>query len=156
MNPSDTSTTSGASRATDFQPTTRNPQGNVGGGLQPNSANLQPISPPNGSNIFNQPGVNPQAFPQTDSLKVLSSSTGTPASNPPENNTYSPGSSSYLLPIIIGIITLGILLFIVLTARPAGKTNEKKPQETVVTKPVAKKKTTKKKPKTKAKTKKRK
>lgn len=71
MDQTDTPTTSSGSRAADFQPETQNPQNNVGGGLQTGGGGLQPVAPSNGSNVFDQPGINPQAFPQTSSLQVI-------------------------------------------------------------------------------------
>lgn len=103
MNESDTNTTSGGSRATDFQPTTRNPQNNVGGGLQPVGNNLQPIGTTNGSNVFNQPGVNPQAFPKTNSLQVID--TTSPGLSPviPETANTSPWIPLFVF-IIVSLI----------------------------------------------------
>src|SRR5688572_27400432 len=46
------------------QSTTRNPQGNVSGGLQPDSPELQPLENENGSNL------NPNQLPKTDNLQV--------------------------------------------------------------------------------------
>ena len=80
MESTDTHTTSGGSKATDFQPQTGNPQSNVGGGLQPVEGGMQPSTTNNGTNVFEQPGINPQAFPQTGSLQVI--------------DTTSPGLSS--------------------------------------------------------------
>lgn len=63
----------GGSNAQDFQPPTGNPQSDVGGGLQPNAANLQPV-PGAGST------TNPQNLPTTNNLQVASN--GLPASAP--------------------------------------------------------------------------
>ena len=146
-------TASGASNATDFQPTTRNPQGNVGGSLQPNSNSLQPLTTAGESNVFNQPGVNPQAFPKTNSLRVLSTGTKSQTSAAqPDYNPSSIGWGTLTLFFIAILATIVGIFFLVKTAKPAESKTEEKPEElpVLVTKP--KKTKTKKRSKAKKKT----
>lgn len=140
MNFTDTQTTSGGSRSTDFQPPTQNPQGNVGGGLQPVTTN-------NNSNVFNQPGVNAQAFPKTNSLRVQTNKTGEPAS---VTQTSPSAGSSLLLPLLLGIAAIVVLIVLALSSKPADKLEKKLP-ETPQAKAEAPKNKTKKKKKTKRK-----
>lgn len=67
--------------STDFQPTTRNPQSEVGGGLQPKSAPLQPLT------SSGQAGeLNPNQLPKTNSLKVTTATNGSSAQLAPTAN----------------------------------------------------------------------
>ncbi|MES2971694.1 MAG: hypothetical protein V4702_05210 [Patescibacteria group bacterium] len=103
--------TSGGSNAQDFQPPTQNPQGNVGGGLQPNSAT--------NDSIFNQPSANQQALPQVSSLKVLSQ--GTRNSTPtvsPDTTSDGLGWSPFLIFFILAAAIIGILLWRAKSNRP--------------------------------------
>ena len=142
-------TTTGGSSATDFQPTTRNPQGNVGGGLQPNSTTLQPTTSSGDSNVFNLPGVNAQAFPQTTSLRVLSTGSQIqPGTNP--RNTTDPVSQGWgmLTIFFVAIAVVAIILFVMVkVAKPVHKTEEILPEvpQTSATPGKAKKKFKKKK-----------
>lgn len=121
MNPTETQTTSGGSKATDFQPPTGNPQGNVGGGLQPNSAALQPTTT-NGSNVFNQPGVNAQAFPQTSSLRVLQpNSSAAVGADQPAYKPASPSLGGWLWAVIIVVVLVGIYVLLMAISRSANK-----------------------------------
>lgn len=133
-------TTSGGSTATDFQPMTRNPQGNVGGGLQPNSATLQPVTSSSGSNSFNQPGVNPQAFPQTGSLRVVSTGTAVQASGADADiASDSQGFNAltlFFLAIAVVIVVIVILIKVAKPAQKAEQEPEKKP--TITENPIAK------------------
>ena len=126
-------TTSGGSKSTDFQPVTGNPQENVSGSLQPNSANLQPITTTNGSNVFNQPGINSQAFPKTDSLQVLS--TGTKSSKP--NNTLSanaPKDSGFLTIFVVAVVvTVIVILAFAKMAKPIQDSKETVTEESIPT-----------------------
>lgn len=107
MDQNNSHTTTGASSAADFQPPTQNPQNNVGGGLQPGSTALQPTSTSNGSNIFNQPGINPQAFPQTSTLQVIDTTSPGLATGATE---ISAGFPWVYLGIIVVLLVGGILL----------------------------------------------
>ena len=100
-----------SSKATDFQPTTQNPQNNVAGGLQPNSANLQPVV-----------NINQQAFPQTTTLHVLNSQTGTLAAvtttdQPPKTNSL----GIIWLFVIVVVALIGGLILIAKAAKPAAQ-----------------------------------
>lgn len=94
---------SGGSNAQDFQPPTQNPQGNVGGGLQPSSAT--------NNNIFNQPGANQQALPQINSLRVLSQGSRNSPTSTPTGSTSEGFSFGILLFVLILIaIASGVFL----------------------------------------------
>lgn len=120
---------SGGSKSTDFQPITENPQSNVNGGLQPNSANLQPTTSSDSSNIFNQPGVNPQAFPKTDSLQVLSTGSKPDNTNKSISSNASTGSHFLTIFIVAVIVTLIIILAVAKLAVPAQNTEETNAEE---------------------------
>lgn len=125
--------TNQGSQAVDFQPTTQNPQGNVGGGLQPNSANLQPISPTNGSNVFNQPGINPQAFPQTTNLRVAGSQATRSIANTstPDQASNSPSWGTFSVFFVVAAILIIGLLVIVKFAKPAPSDQDKEESRVV-------------------------
>ncbi len=110
--------TSGGSKSTDFQPTTGNPQSNVNGSLQPNSANLQPATTSSGINVFNQPGVNSQAFPQTDSLKVLSTGSRSNNSNLTVARNDTPGNGFLTIFIVSVVVTVIVILAVAKIAKP--------------------------------------
>ncbi len=119
-----TPSSSGGSNATDFQPTTRNPQGNVGGGLQPTTSDQ--------SNVFNQPGINPQAFPKTNSLRVISNGTqvqATPASQP---DTTPPSWGALTLFFIAIVAVVVVLVVIIKAAKPSDKQPEEHPEQVEV------------------------
>ncbi len=98
-----TSTSAGGSNAQDFQPLTQNPQSNVDGSLQPNGA-----SP---SSLFQQPDANQQAFPTTNSLRVLSSGTKNTTSEPaPDIPAEGMGWGFLPLVLIVALIVPGVLL----------------------------------------------
>ncbi len=124
------STIPGGSTSTDIQPPTRNPQGNVGGGLQPNSAFLQPITSSSSSNAFNQPGVNPQAFPKTSSLQVESTGTTLQASwQKSDSTSNSRGISAMTLFFVAIAVVLAVLILILKFAKPADKLEQEKTEE---------------------------
>lgn len=95
----------------DFQPETGNPQNEVGGSLQPNVSDLQPNS--------NDSSLNPQALPQTDSLKVQTNST-TQTSKNAEIAAVSNGTPTGIFLVVIVIFVL-ILLAVTKSAKPASK-----------------------------------
>ena len=115
--------TSGSS-ANDFQPVTGNPQSDVGGGLQKNSSNLQPLTSSTDSNVFNQPGINAQAFPKTNSLKVIS--TGTQSSPVDTQNTTPKASTNVGLTIFIFAAIAAVLVILILAklAKPPKSPDE--------------------------------
>lgn len=121
--------TSGGSKSTDFQPITGNPQSDVNGSLQPNSANLQPITTSNGSNVLNQPGVNSQAFPKTDSLQVLSTGSPSSTSNAQLNKNNSAGSGFLTVFIIAVLVLVSVILALAKMAKPAQDTKNIQPEE---------------------------
>ena len=103
-----------SSKATDFQPTTRNPQGNVAGGLQPKSAALQPLS-----------GLNQQALPQTTSLRVLNSQGSTPVPAASSETTPQTNGLGIMWVFLIGVILIiGVLLLLAKAAKPLDKLKE--------------------------------
>lgn len=67
--------------SSDFQPKTRNPQSEVGGGLQPKSAPLQPVTGTGQSS-----DINPNALPITKSLKVTTANNGSSTQLTPSDN----------------------------------------------------------------------
>lgn len=97
MNPS---TPNGASNASDFQPLTQNPQGNVGGGLQPTSPS---------SNVFNQPDTNPQALPQVNSLQVANN--GTKVTDQATNPSAQPLPWALVSVILVAAVLLVALFY---------------------------------------------
>ena len=107
-------TSSGASNAPDFQPPTSNPQSNVGG-------DVQPVTPTNGSNVFNEPGINAQAFPATDNLKVQSNGSSQPASAVPVATITSSGWTPLAVFLLTTIVLVSIILLIARSAKPAAK-----------------------------------
>lgn len=122
-------------KASDFQPETRNPQSDVGGGLQPVQGNLQPVgSQTEGS----------QQFPSVQRLQVLGvENSSSVAQNPSVTNT------NQAIPIGL-LLALGVLIFIAASlawlARPAGSSSSKvEPYETEPTEKIEKKTTKKKK-----------
>ncbi len=125
-------TTTGASNAADFQPPTDNPQSGVGGGVQPTTTN--------GSNVFNQPGINPQAFPKTESLHVVTSSSQALAGATSSDVTSSsPSWGTFTIVFIVAVLLLGGLVIMLRTAKPPGKEPETVPEailETATLKPV--------------------
>jgi hypothetical protein len=114
-----TTQTSSGGQTADFQPVTSNPQSNVGGGLQPNNANLQPTTAANNTNAFNQPGINPQAFPQTNSLQVLGTHTGTLTPAVTQNAPPPPGPHVLAWFLIVALAAIAGLLLLAKTAKPA-------------------------------------
>lgn len=130
-------TTAGGSNAADFQPPTDNPQSGVGGGVQPTTTN--------GSNVFNQPGINPQAFPKTDSLRVVTTNTTQTltSSDSTAASSSAPGWSALTVVLVAAVVLLGGLVLMLRAAKPAGTVQEEI-ADTVVPKPIKTK--TKKKP----------
>lgn len=116
-------------KATDFQPETQNPQNNVGGGLQPGSQNLQPVT--------NQtPGT--QQFPSVARLKVLGVENPTTAATSKPVQT---SDTSLPLAFTIGIFLVFVIaVVLLLLARPANnkKTAPIIKDETPESKPVQK------------------
>ena len=127
---------SGASNAADFQPPTGNPQQNGGD-------NLQPLVPSEQNDVFDQPQINSQDLPQTNTLTVISN--GTPNTSQ-ANTTISPANTfGWFNPMtfmIIVIVFIAILLLIAKSAKPLPPSDQQMP--------IAKTKT----PKTKSKSKK--
>ncbi len=101
------------------QSTTRNPQENVSGGLQPNSPELQPLENENSSNL------NPNQLPKTDNLKVAeqNGAAGTiqVESSPGGVGPFSSGTSLWVFSGASLILAL-ILLAMVRVASKPGKT----------------------------------
>lgn len=122
-------TTSGGSKSTDFQPPTGNPQQNVNGNLQPNSANLQPLSTPNGSNVFNQPGVNPQAFPKTDSLQVLNLGPKSANLSQPSKANQTPANGFLAIFLTAVAVVVIVILVIAKMAKPLTHTEDAQEEE---------------------------
>lgn len=117
-----TNTSAGGSDARDFQPPTQNPQGNVGGGLQPNAAG--------NSGIFNQTGINQQELPSTGSLQVQNN--GTTNSTPPSRETSGAGMGWVTLPVLLisAVITMGTIRLLSKKPKPARMAEEvKQPAE---------------------------
>lgn len=102
-------TNTGASNAADFQPPTDNPQSNVGGGVQPTTTN--------GSNVFNQPGINPQAFPKVNSLKVNTNTVASQDST--DSSAGSPGWGALTWVFIAGAVVVTGLILLFRAAKPA-------------------------------------
>ncbi|HSX23862.1 MAG TPA: hypothetical protein VLE74_02065 [Candidatus Saccharimonadales bacterium] len=123
-----------SSVATDFQPTTGNPQNNVGGGLQPNSANLQPTTATNSANSFNQPGINPQAFPKVNSLHVLGSQTTIPNTTTIDTPIQPAHTNPLIGFMVVAVMVIVGLLLLAKLARP--KPNEQIPTFEEATDPV--------------------
>lgn len=105
--------------STDFQPTTRNPQDEVGGGLQPNASNLQP----NGSDS----SLSQQALPQSDSLKVQDTATGSQQSTASNSSKVLTGGTSLGLFTVAVVLVVLILLAVAKTAKPAKPAESKAP-----------------------------
>ena len=80
---------------------------------------MQPITTSNGSNVFNQSGVNPQAFPKTDSLQVLSTGTKLNKSNDKISGNESKGSGFLTIFIVAVVVTLIVILAVAKMAKPA-------------------------------------
>lgn len=102
--------------ATDFQPETRNPQNNVSGNLQPNGANLQPVSGTDQSS-----DLNPNQLPKTDSLKVQNNSSSTGTALPKaisKNNAHSTSTGLFLVSLVL---LIGAIIIIAKTQKPAAK-----------------------------------
>lgn len=123
--------TNSGSKASDFQPPTGNPQSNVGGGLQPTSTT-------NGSNVFNQPNINAQAFPSTGSLQVQTTGVGASATPDTKQSGF---SSGIIVTIIIAIVLLtGLLLRAKTTKTPAPVTEKTVEEQVLAIKPLRSKK----------------
>jgi hypothetical protein len=108
---------------------TRNPQSDVGGNLQPNVTNLQPVVGANQSG-----SLNPQLLPQTNSLRVL---TTTGQKSIPSNDAPPPGGISPWVSPIVGIFLFVLLLLAARSAKPAeelAKAKETKSKESGVLK----------------------
>ncbi len=101
----------------DSQPTTRNPQQDVGGGLQPISPDLQPLKNENGSDL------NPNALPKTDNLRVSDKNqTGTIQVTSSPGNAIPPGGGTSLWVFsAVSLILALILLAMAKVARPVGE-----------------------------------
>ena len=112
---------SGASNAADFQPPTGNPQQNVGG-------NLQPLVPTPQNDVFNQPKINSQELPQTNSLSVTSN--GAPNTSNPSVNSLPSSNIGWFNPMtfmIIVIFMIATLLLIAKSAKPLPKPANEEP-----------------------------
>ncbi len=112
---------SGSKKSTDFQPSTDNPQGNVGTGLQTTNSGLQPTP---GQTNFSQPVLSGSA-----DLQVA----GTQSS--PNRNTTTATSNAVKYPlnplpfIVIGLLTLaGVLYTVLQPGNGRGKKLDSTPQ----------------------------
>lgn len=114
--------TNSGSNSSDFQPPTGNPQSNVGGGLQPTSTT-------NGSNVFNQPNINAQAFPSTSSLQVQTTGVGASPTSDTKQSGFNGGVT--LIIIVAAVLVVGMLL-LAKTAKSPESAKEKTVEEPVV------------------------
>lgn len=88
--------------SSDSQALTRNPQADVGGNLQPNISNLQPVTGSSQSQSLDL-----QTLPRVNSLSVQTSSAGKAA--PPETPLPNTTPPIWLF-VIVPIVLIGVLL----------------------------------------------
>ena len=110
-------------RSTDYHPPTRNPQGSSPTGLQPTGNNSVQPAPT---------GINPQALPRTQGLKVLTSPDNGASTTAPEASSSSVRSKYLLTWVIGGILTLAAVIYVIF--KPDSKPEDKNeaPQEAPV------------------------